>query len=58
MIGILINQLGLPLEAFALIAAVDRIIDMVVTSVNVVGDTTVVTIIDRLEKKETQKAST
>jgi Na+/H+-dicarboxylate symporter len=51
MIGTLITQLGLPLEAFALIAAVDRLIDMVVTSVNVVGDTAVVTIVDRSEEK-------
>tara|TARA_B100001094_G_scaffold333296_2_gene410424 strand:- start:13666 stop:14919 length:1254 start_codon:yes stop_codon:yes gene_type:complete len=57
MIGILIQQLGLPLEAFALIAAVDRIIDMVVTSVNVVGDTAVVTIVDRLEKKSQASAA-
>lgn len=50
MIGTLINQLGIPLEAFALIAAVDRLIDMVVTSVNVVGDTAVVTIVNHSEK--------
>jgi Na+/H+-dicarboxylate symporter len=56
MIGILITQLGLPLEAFALIAAVDRIIDMVVTSVNVVGDTAVVTIVDHQEKKHKTSA--
>lgn len=49
MIGILIHQLGLPVEAFALIAAVDRIIDMAVTSVNVVGDSAVVSIVDRSE---------
>ncbi|MGL4638616.1 MAG: dicarboxylate/amino acid:cation symporter, partial [Shewanella sp.] len=41
MIGVLIHQLGLPIEAFAIVAALDRIIDMVLTSCNVVGDTAV-----------------
>ncbi|GAA4877459.1 dicarboxylate/amino acid:cation symporter [Ferrimonas pelagia] len=50
MIGVLIHQMGLPVEtAFALIIAVDRIIDMFVTSANVVGDAAVVTIVDRTE---------
>ncbi|TKB52995.1 dicarboxylate/amino acid:cation symporter [Ferrimonas aestuarii] len=49
MIGVLIHQMGLPVEAFALVAALDRIIDMVITSTNVVGDTAVVTIVDKTE---------
>ncbi|GLP95540.1 dicarboxylate/amino acid:cation symporter [Paraferrimonas sedimenticola] len=49
MIGVLIHQMGLPIEAFALVAALDRIIDMFVTSANVVGDSAVVTIVDRSE---------
>ncbi len=52
MIGVLIHQMGLPVEtAFALIIAVDRIIDMFVTSANVVGDAAVVTMVDRSEVK-------
>jgi len=50
MIGVLIHQLGLPIEAFAIVAALDRIIDMVLTSCNVVGDTAVLTIVDQTEK--------
>ncbi|WP_144212723.1 dicarboxylate/amino acid:cation symporter [Shewanella donghaensis] len=50
MIGVLIYQLGLPVEAFAIVAALDRIIDMVLTSCNVVGDTAVLTIVDQTEK--------
>ncbi|MEZ9538213.1 dicarboxylate/amino acid:cation symporter [Shewanella sp. 10N.286.51.B8] len=50
MIGVLIYQLGLPVEAFAIVAALDRIIDMVLTSCNVVGDTAVLTIVDETEK--------
>lgn len=53
MIGVLIHQMGLPVEtAFGLVIAVDRIIDMFVTSANVVGDAAVVTIVDRSERKE------
>ncbi len=51
MIGVLIHQTGLPIEAFAIVAAIDRIIDMFVTSSNVVGDSAVVTIVDQTEKK-------
>lgn len=50
MIGVLIHQMGLPIEAFAIVAALDRIINMVLTSCNVVGDTAVLTIVDQTEK--------
>ena len=50
MIGVLIHQMGLPIEAFAIVAALDRLIDMVLTSCNVVGDTAVLTIVDQTEK--------
>ncbi|MDY3368858.1 cation:dicarboxylate symporter family transporter, partial [Zhenhengia yiwuensis] len=33
-----LTSIGLPLEAIALIAGVDRILDMITTSVNVTGD--------------------
>ncbi|ABE56265.1 sodium:dicarboxylate symporter [Shewanella denitrificans OS217] len=55
MIGVLIYQMGLPVEAFAIVAALDRIIDMVLTSCNVVGDTAVLTIVDQTEKKHQQE---
>ena len=42
MIGVLIHQMGLPVEAIALVAALDRIIDMFCTSTNVVGDSAVI----------------
>ncbi|MGB0893945.1 MAG: dicarboxylate/amino acid:cation symporter [Parashewanella sp.] len=54
MIGVLIHQTGLPIEAFAIVAAIDRVIDMFVTSSNVVGDSAVVTIVDQTEKKHQQ----
>ncbi|SHH77129.1 dicarboxylate/amino acid:cation symporter [Ferrimonas marina] len=58
MIGVLIHQMGLPVEtAFALIIAVDRIIDMFVTSANVVGDAAVVTIVDKSEQGEAPESA-
>ncbi|MCG9697612.1 dicarboxylate/amino acid:cation symporter [Shewanella sp. Isolate11] len=51
MIGVLIHQMGLPVEAFVIVAALDRLIDMVLTSCNVVGDTAVLTIVDATEKE-------
>ncbi|QYJ81779.1 dicarboxylate/amino acid:cation symporter [Shewanella aegiceratis] len=49
MIGVLIHQMGLPVEAFVIVAALDRLIDMVLTSCNVVGDAAVLTIVDATE---------
>ncbi|WP_394200529.1 dicarboxylate/amino acid:cation symporter [Shewanella waksmanii] len=54
MIGVLIHQMGLPVEAIALVAALDRIIDMFCTSTNVVGDSAVVTIVDHTEAHEAE----
>ncbi|NRD72246.1 dicarboxylate/amino acid:cation symporter [Shewanella sp. VB17] len=58
MIGVLIHQMGLPVEAIALVAALDRIIDMFCTSTNVVGDSAVVTMVDHSEKAEEAELST
>lgn len=43
------TQIGLPLEVIALIAGVDRILDMIRTSINVVGDSTTALIVSRME---------
>ena len=50
---IILNQIGLPVEYIALIVAVDRILDMARTSLNVTSDLVVVKIVDQLEKKTT-----
>ncbi|WOT05666.1 dicarboxylate/amino acid:cation symporter [Shewanella youngdeokensis] len=57
MIGVLIHQMGLPVEAFAIVAALDRLIDMVLTSCNVVGDAAVLTIVDETEKRAEAKSA-
>lgn len=38
MLAMVLNAIGLPLEGIALIAGVDRVLDMMRTSVNIVGD--------------------
>lgn len=58
MIGVLINQMGLPVEAFAIVAALDRLINMVLTSCNVVGDAAVLPIVDETEKRAEVKLET
>lgn len=43
------TQIGIPLEVVALIAGVDRILDMIRTSINVVGDSTTALMVTRME---------
>lgn len=51
MMVIILNQIGLPTEYIALIVAVDRILDMCRTSLNVTSDLIVTKIIDEYEKR-------
>lgn len=43
------TQIGIPLEVIALIAGVDRFLDMIRTSINVVGDSTTALMVSRME---------
>ena len=49
MTTVVFTQVGIPLEAVALIAGIDRILDMIRTSINVVGDVASAVIVTRLE---------
>lgn len=49
MTTIVFTQVGIPLEAVALIAGVDRILDMIRTSINVVGDVASAVTVTKLE---------
>lgn len=49
MTTVVFTQVGIPLEAVALIAGVDRILDMIRTSINVVSDVASAVIVTRLE---------
>ncbi len=53
MMVVILNQIGLPVEYIALIVAVDRILDMCRTSLNVTSDLVVTKIVDQYEKKRT-----
>ena len=56
MMVVILNQVGLPVEYIALVVAVDRILDMCRTSLNVTSDLVVLKIIDQLGKFKAQKA--
>ena len=43
------TQVGIPLEAIALVAGVDRIMDMARTTINVLGDATGALFVSKLE---------
>ncbi|MFA6708490.1 MAG: dicarboxylate/amino acid:cation symporter [Fusobacterium sp.] len=55
MLSMVIVQVGLPLEGIGLIMAVDRIVDMGRTTVNVTGDLVCSLIVDRVEKRKENK---
>ena len=50
MLGMVLNQVGLPLEGIALIIGVDRVLDMMRTATNVSGDIAVSLFINHTEK--------
>ncbi len=52
MMSIILKAVGLPLEGVAIILAVDRILDMFRTTVNVLSDSVGAVIIARLEGEE------
>ena len=54
MMVVILNQIGLPTEYIAVIVAVDRILDMARTSLNVTSDLVVVKVVDILQKRKLQ----
>ena len=51
MMVVILNQIGLPIEYIAIIVAVDRILDMARTSLNVTSDLVVAKIVDVIGKR-------
>jgi len=49
---VILNQIGLPTEYIAVIVAVDRILDMARTSLNVTSDLVVVKAVDNIQKRK------
>jgi Na+/H+-dicarboxylate symporter len=55
MIAVVLGAIGLPLEGIGLILALDRILDMCRTTVNVWGDVVGAAIYDGLERRRAKK---
>jgi Na+/H+-dicarboxylate symporter len=51
MLSIVLKSVGLPLEGIALIAGIDRVLDMARTSINVIGDASAATIVAATENE-------
>lgn len=54
MLGMVLQAVGLPIEGVALIAGIDRILDMARTTVNITGDITCSVVVAASEKELTQ----
>lgn len=57
MLAMVLQSVGLPVEGIALVAGVDRILDMMRTVVNVTGDSCVANCVDSMEKRRAAKAA-
>jgi Na+/H+-dicarboxylate symporter len=55
MLAMVLQSVGLPVEGIALVAGVDRILDMARTTVNVTGDAAVASCVDAIEKRKAAK---
>lgn len=55
MLSLVLSSIGLPLEIVALIAGIDRILDMVRTLVNITGDVMVALVVDSYEQRLNKK---
>jgi Na+/H+-dicarboxylate symporter len=51
MLSMVLQQIGLPLEGVALVLSVDRIVDMMRTTVNITGDAAATIIMSNMEKE-------
>ncbi|MFS0820292.1 dicarboxylate/amino acid:cation symporter [Bacillus sp. 1P02SD] len=57
MLTMVVTSVGLPVEGIALIAGIDRILDMIRTSVNVTGDASAAVVVNAIEEKRELKVS-
>ncbi|MBP2078573.1 dicarboxylate/amino acid:cation symporter [Oceanobacillus polygoni] len=57
MLAMVLGQVGLPVEGIALIIGIDRILDMLRTSLNITGDAACAYIISEKEKRDEEKAA-
>lgn len=54
MLSMVMTSIGLPLEGIALLAGIDRILDMIRTSVNVLGDASAAVVVSSKERNQTE----
>ena len=57
MLAMVLNQVGLPVEGIALVIGIDRLLDMLRTSLNITGDATAAYVISEGEKRRERKVS-
>ncbi|GAA0311774.1 Na+/H+-dicarboxylate symporter [Gracilibacillus halotolerans] len=57
MLAMVLNQVGLPVEGIALVIGIDRLLDMLRTSLNITGDATAAYIISEGERRREEKGS-
>lgn len=59
MLAMVLSSIGMPLEGVALIAGIDRILDMFRTTVNIVGDASAAVFVDgkQIKKKSKEKSA-
>lgn len=57
MLTMVLAAVNLPLEGIALIAGIDRILDMMRTSVNIIGDASASVVVEASERKRSQTAA-
>lgn len=55
MLTMVLTAVNLPLEGIALVAGIDRILDMIRTSVNIIGDASATVIVEQSERKRKKK---
>ena len=51
MLAMVLQSVGLPVEGIALVAGIDRIFDMVRTTLNITGDAACAAVVDRFVKR-------
>ncbi len=57
MLAMVLQSVGLPMEGLALVAGIDRILDMFRTCLNITGDAAVTIVMDQEERKSSAKAA-
>jgi Na+/H+-dicarboxylate symporter len=49
MLPIMLTSVGLPIEGVALLVGIDRVLDLISTTINITGDATITLVIDNSE---------